>query len=118
MQGRLSPLVDGKIQSFPWTSWQDELALAARHDFHLLEWTLDQDRLHENPLLTAAGQSEIRRLCELHAIAIASLTCDCFMQAPLWKADAAELAARERDFLAVTDACAQLRIVLLVVPLV
>src|SRR3989344_3268068 len=62
MQGRLSPLVNGKIQAFPWDHWRDEFITAQRHGFPLMEWTLDQDRLHENPLMTQPGRVEIRRL--------------------------------------------------------
>ena len=28
MQGRLSPLVDGKIQAFPWNYWKQEFKIA------------------------------------------------------------------------------------------
>ena len=59
MQGRLSPVIDGRIQAFPWPFWQNEFAMAERLGVRLVEWTLDEDRLYENPLLTAAGQTEI-----------------------------------------------------------
>lgn len=118
MQGRLSPLVDGRIQGFPWTCWQAEFALAARVGFRLMEWTLDQDRLYENPLLTAAGRSEIRTLCERHGLTIPSVTGDCFMQAPFWKARGSERQLLQRDFMAVAEACAALGISMIVVPLV
>lgn len=118
MQGRLSPMVDGRIQSFPWSCWRDEFEIAERCGLRMMEWTLDQDRLYENPLLTAAGRAEITLLCERHGISIPSLTGDCFMQAPLWKARGSERDNRERDFLAVAHACAELRVSLVVVPLV
>lgn len=115
MQGRLSPLVGERIQAFPWPSWREEFAIAGRSGFRLMEWTLDQDRLHENPLLTSGGQAEIRALCRAHGVSVPSLTGDCFMQAPFWKsADD----AREGDFLAVADAGAALGISIIVVPLV
>ena len=60
MQGRLCDRVDGKIQAFPWRDWELEFPRAQALDLRLMEWTLDQDRLHENPLLTAAGQARIR----------------------------------------------------------
>ena len=59
MQGRLSPLVNGRIQTFPWENWKDEFPLAQQINIHLMEWTLDQERLYENPLLTETGQAEI-----------------------------------------------------------
>ncbi len=118
MQGRLSPLVDGKIQAFPWDTWQQEFPAAQGLGLGLMEWTLDQDRLYENPLLTPEGQQEIRGLCQKHQIAIASLTGDCFMQAPFWKAAGQERAALEADFIAIARACAAVGIQMVVVPLV
>lgn len=118
MQGRLSPMVDGRIQAFPWRFWQDEFPAAEQCGIHLMEWTLDQERLHENPLLTPGGQQEIRALCGKHRVAIPSLTGDCFMQAPFWKARGERAAALEADFTAVARACAAVGIGLIVVPLV
>lgn len=118
MQGRLSPPVNGRIQAFPWEHWRDEFTEAARNDFRVMEWTLDQDRLYENPLMTAAGQAEIRALCGQHGLSIPSLTGDCFMQAPFWKAEGEERAVLLRDFHAVAAACAAVGIATIVVPLV
>lgn len=118
MQGRLSPLIDGRIQCFPWPYWREEFPQAQQLGIRLMEWTLDQDRLYENPLLTTQGQAEIRALCGKHGLAIPSLTGDCFMQASFWKATGAERAALERDFLAVARACAAVGITMMVVPLV
>lgn len=86
MQGRLTPLVDGRIQAFPRDRWRVEFGLAADAGFSLMEWTLDQDGLAENPLITAEGQAEIKVLSERHGVAIRSLTGDNFMHAPYWKA--------------------------------
>ena len=118
MQGRLSPMIDGRIQAFPWTCWQTEFAVAQKYGFHLFEWTLDQARLYENPFLTPDGQQEIRALCQRHKVAIPSLTGDCFMQAPFWKAERDERESLERDFRAVAQASAAVGIAVIVVPLV
>lgn len=118
MQGRLSAIVDGRIQSFPWTSWQDEFAQGATLGFGLMEWTLDQERLYDNPLLTEAGQAEIRSLCQRHQFTVASLTGDCFMQAPFWKVQGAEREALQQDFIAIAKSCAAVGISMLVIPLV
>lgn len=118
MQGRLSAIVDGRIQSFPWTCWQDEFEQGAKLGFGLMEWTLDQERLYENPLLTEAGQAEIRSLCQRYQFEIASLTGDCFMQAPFWKVQGAEREALEQDFVAIAKSCAAVGISMLVIPLV
>jgi L-ribulose-5-phosphate 3-epimerase len=118
MQGRLSPLVNGRIQAFPWDNWKDEFSLAQQINVHMMEWTLDQELLHENPLLTETGQAEIRDLCQRHELSIPSLTGDCFMQAPLWKAQGAQRIALERDFVEIVKGCSAVGISMLVVPLV
>jgi L-ribulose-5-phosphate 3-epimerase len=118
MQGRLSPLVDGKIQAFPASCWQEEFESAKRNGFSLMEWTLDQDGLYLNPLLTTSGQAEIRELRQAHGIAISSLTGDCFMQSPFWKAQGPAREALLQDFRAVAQACSAVGIVMMVVPLV
>jgi L-ribulose-5-phosphate 3-epimerase len=118
MQGRLSPLVGGKIQAFPASCWQAEFESAKRSGFSLMEWTLDHDGLYLNPLLTTAGQAEIRELRQAHGIAISSLTGDCFMQSPFWKAQGPAREALLQDFRAVAQACSAVGIAMMVVPLV
>ncbi len=118
MQGRLSPLVDNRIQVFPWSQWRDEYPLAELCGLGLMEWTLDQERLYENPLMTPDGRAEIAALGEKFGVTVPSLTGDCFMQAPFWKAVDSERASLEQEFLAVADACAVSDIATVVVPLV
>lgn len=118
MQGRLSPLVGGRIQAFPWDNWVDEFGAAERCEIGLMEWTLDQDRLYENPLLTCEGQEQIRALCSRYAMSIPSLTGDCFMQSPFWKVGGASGTELQKDFLAIIEACSQVGIEMIVVPLV
>ena len=118
MQGRLSPLIDGKIQSFPWPYWREEFAAAEKHGFPLMEWTLDLERLYENPLMTREGRREIQHLMGRHGVAIPSLTGDCFMQAPFYKVTGK---ARERlldDFKQVLESSAALGMRMVVLPLV
>ena len=118
MQGRLSPLIDGKIQAFPWSYWRQEFRAANELGLHIMEWTIDQDRLYENPLMTSAGQEEIRVFCKQFDLALPSLTGDCFMQAPFWKAETEPRSSLEADFTAVLHACAAVGIGMVVVPLV
>jgi hexulose-6-phosphate isomerase len=118
MQGRLSPLVDGKIQAFPASCWQAEFETAKRSGFSLMEWTLDQEGLYQNPLLTTSGQTEIRELRQTHGIEISSLTGDCFMQSPFWKAQKTAREGLLQDLRAVARACSAVGIRMMVVPLV
>jgi hexulose-6-phosphate isomerase len=118
MQGRLSTMVDGKIQAFPWNTWREEFAIARNLRISLMEWTIDQEHLYQNPLMTKIGRAEIRTLCEMYDIQISSVTGDCFMQAPFWKAHGIERIELEGDFIAIAKSCCQTGVTIIVVPLV
>lgn len=117
MQGRLSPLIDGKIQAFPWSYWQNEFAIAAENGFNIMEWTLDQEHLYENPLMNATGRAKIRQLMSQYNITIPSLTGDCFMQAPFYKI-AKQRESLLKDLSNIISACADLGIKIILIPLV
>jgi L-ribulose-5-phosphate 3-epimerase len=119
MQGRLSPIVDNKIQSFPWGNWKNEIVEAKQNGLSLMEWTLDQVNLNENPLMMHQGKVEIIKLCDQLDFSIPSLTGDCFMQAPFWKAvNVSEQTQLEKTFLEIAEACSAVGIKKIVVPLV
>jgi len=119
MQGRLSSMIGGKIQSFPWDSWRDEFVAAKSIGINIMEWTLDQERLYENPIMTSSGQREIISLCNKNDFSIPSLTGDCFMQAPFWKADDADHCEKlKADFKAIIKSCSNIGVEFVVVPLV
>ena len=118
MQGRLSAMVDGKIQAFPWDEWRAEFPRAGALGLTRMEWTIDQDRLRENPLTTAAGQQDILAMCKANALSIPSLTGDCFMQAPFWKAVGDTQRALIDDLDLVVASCSTLGIQFVVIPLV
>jgi hexulose-6-phosphate isomerase len=118
MQGRLSPQVDGKIQAFPAAHWRDEYPLAQQLGLSLMEWTLDQEGLADNPLMSRSGRAEIKDLGRRHGVAVETLTGDLFMQAPFWKHDGIERSKLLETFDAVLDASANAGIRIAVVPLV
>lgn len=118
MQGRLSPIVDGKIQSFPWSDWHAEFPAAQRLGFGLMEWTLDYERLADNPLMTRQGRAEVRRLSSKYNIKIRSLTADFLMQMPFWKVTGVSRGQRLLELDLVLDACSFSGIRMVVVPLV
>lgn len=118
MQGRLSPQVDGKIQAFPWQHWREEFSAGEQAGFELMEWTLDAERLYENPLMTHNGRREVAALSKKHRVAIESLTGDFFMHAPFHKAAGGERERRLNDLQAVCEACTRLGVRIVVIPLV
>jgi len=118
MQGRMSALVNGQIQSFPRHHWRKEFSLAGQQSLSLMEWTLDHKGLYENPLLTSEGRLEIQTLSAQHGVTIPSLTGDCFMQAPFWKASKTDCVSLKHDFLKVVETCSTIDLKIIVVPLV
>lgn len=87
MQGRLSPIRNGRIQSFPWETWEGEFETASRIQIRKMEWTIDSENFDSNPLLTSAGKEKIKSLMSLFNLEIPSVTCDYFMENPPWKAN-------------------------------
>ena len=118
MQGRLSPPVDGKIQSFPWLTWEKEFDLAQGAGFDLIEWTLDQDRLYECPLLTSGGRDRINRIIKQSGVKVQSLTGDCFMQAPFFKAVGPRRSQLLDDLKNILESSAGIGIRFVLIPLV
>ena len=59
MQGRLSKPINGKIQSFPINSWENEFYLAKNIGFELIEWVLDEN-VKDNPILDKRFFSKIK----------------------------------------------------------
>ena len=87
MQGRLSPIRNGRIQSFPWETWEEEFETASRIQIRKMEWTIDSENFGSNPLLTLNGNEKIKSLMSRVNLEIPSVTCDYFMENPPWKTD-------------------------------
>ena len=118
MQGRLSNLVNNSIQAFPKDNWREEFAEAKKIDLSLMEWTLDYEDLYENPLMSEHGRKEIKFLSKEFSVLIPSITGDCFMQKPFWKAKNEELKLLQKTFIDVVNAASKLNIKYLILPLV
>jgi len=116
MQGRLSPIVDKKIQSFPNVYWQDEFIYAKTLGLKFIEWTLDYKKIFSNPIFIKKKIKLIKSLSKKYSVEIISLTGDCFMQNPFWKKKNSK---REvSDLKKIIKACSNLGIKFIVVPLV
>ena len=84
MQGRLSKPINGKIQSFPINSWENEFYLAKNIGFELIEWVLDEN-VKDNPILDKRFFSKIKAIKEKTGVEINSICCDYFMKNSLSK---------------------------------
>jgi len=115
MQGRISPLRNGRIQAFPWGNWENEFKQAEVLGFNAMEWTIDSERFLENPLVTVDGQSEINRLSRLHGLLIPSVTCDYFMENPFWKNNVVLI---RKNLISIMDGMRRVGAKIMVIPLV
>lgn len=79
MQGRLSPPVDGRIQSFPVDTWREEFEFARQAGLACIEWIYETGTDARNPLRTDEGIAEILRLSERLGVASRSICADYFM---------------------------------------
>jgi hexulose-6-phosphate isomerase len=85
MQGRLSPMINNKIQSFPHKYWKREFYLCNKVNIKKLEWTIDNYKFNSNPICTEQGREKIIFLKNKYNIEIDSVTADFFMQSPFFK---------------------------------
>lgn len=92
LQGRLSPPVPGRLQSFPWSSWEAEFQHARACGFDAIEWLFEEPRAADNPLWSTLGRERIRRLVADTGIALRSVCADYFMAHPFFRAPADERA--------------------------
>lgn len=85
MQGRLSPIKNGRIQSFPSDNWEKEMTEASELKFRNVEWTIDSEDFYGNPLISNDGCNRIIDAKNKSKLDIPSVTCDYFMENPPWK---------------------------------
>ena len=119
MQGRLSPPRSNKIQEFPWETWDHEFSLANQLGLSLIEWTVDLEKLQENPIFTLPGQNKLSRLSSEALVSVVSITLDCFVSAPIHKINPLNnLNSSFDDFVWVVDRVANTSVETLVLPIV
>jgi hexulose-6-phosphate isomerase len=91
MQGRLSPPVNGRLQSFPAATWATEFARAREAGLDAIEWIFDAD---DNPILSDHGTGRIAALHRETGIGVRSICADYFMDSPLHRGTTAEVGRR------------------------
>lgn len=100
MQGRLSPIVDGRIQSFPWDFWEKEFILAEEIGIQMMEWTIDSKKLESNPILLPVERKSLSKLARECQISIPSVTSDYFMENPPWISNSEEVCKIHQEIIA------------------
>lgn len=118
IQGRLSPIINNKIQVFPVENWEKEFSEAKIIGLDMIEWTIDEETFVDNPLMNREGRKKIKEACKINNIKIPSLTCDYAMQKPFWKMNKSESVKAKENFINIVNACHELNIEIIVVPIV
>ncbi len=94
MQGRLVPPTDNRFQCFPRQNWADEFELGAKAGINCIEWIYDFYGADVNPIATDAGIAQMKALTQKTGVQVLSICADYFMDRPLVRATAGELAER------------------------
>lgn len=86
MQGRLVPSEKkNRLQYFPIKNWKKEMKLMNKNNIKILEWTINIEKINQNPLLDINKIDEILKVANFNKIKIPSVTCDFFMEKPFFK---------------------------------
>ena len=96
MQGRLSPPEDGRFQSFPRNSWQEEFLRAREAGLDYIEWIYDHYGSSVNPIATELGVSELNKLKVEYGIDTPAVCADWLMDFPLVRCTEEERVQREQ----------------------
>jgi L-ribulose-5-phosphate 3-epimerase len=115
IQGRLSSMVDDRIQAFPVTNWEHEFFLANALGITNMEWTIDTQSFSSNPLVSKDGCHRIMKLCRDFNVKIPSVTCDYYMENPHWKNSQVDI---KRDLYSIFEGMNRINSKILVIPLV
>jgi L-ribulose-5-phosphate 3-epimerase len=85
MQGRLVKSENkNSIQYFPAKNWHEELKIAKKIDFKIMEWTINEENINVNPIYNG-DLKNLKKIIKNLKIKIPSITNDYFMQKPFFK---------------------------------
>jgi L-ribulose-5-phosphate 3-epimerase len=118
MQGRLSAPEDGRFQSFPRASWQQEIELAPKVPLRGIEWIYDLYGEGANPLDTAIGRLELRKNLLQSRVQVVSICADYFMDCPLVHPDPKTCQQSRSKLDRLISICPELAIQRIVLPFV
>lgn len=118
MQGRLSPPLDGRIQSFPWSTWEKEFKDAAALGFDEIEFIFESLNYENNPLLTTQGSDKIKELVAATGVEVNYVCADYFMEKPFFRATESERKQSTETLKKLIEQCDMIGIKGIEIPLV
>lgn len=116
MQGRLLPMVDGRIQAFPRGEWEREFELAADVGYDSIELTIEMASYDIHPVRSDSGRRRINQLSRDHGVRLAGLCCDVFMERPLTDVDVGARTASSDILVDLIRACGELDLPMIEIP--
>ncbi|WP_257165939.1 sugar phosphate isomerase/epimerase [Bradyrhizobium sp. SRS-191] len=117
MQGDLMEPADKRGRGFLTDCWREEFTVAQKVGFQVIEWRIGEEPILMNPVMSTIGRDQMRQVSRECEICIPSLSADFMMRVPFYKVAGRECRARLDLLGAVIEACAEIDIKLLVVPL-
>lgn len=87
MQGRLLPKFKNRYQAHPLGYWQQEFVIAKQIGVSYIEFILDYEDYHLNPLMTNSGIEEIECIIQKTGVGVKSICADFFMDASIHSLD-------------------------------
>ncbi|NYT04890.1 MAG: sugar phosphate isomerase/epimerase [Methanomicrobiales archaeon] len=118
MQGRLSPMEGGRIQSFPVGTWQEEFAKARQAGLACIEWIYEAGTEQDNPLGSDAGIRAIRRIIGDSGVGVRSICADWFMAHRLIETTGAVSEPAREMLIRLLDRAATLEVLYIILPFV
>ncbi len=115
IQGRLSELVNGRIQAFPAENWESEFEIAQKNQLTIIEWTIDTLTYLQNPLIKPSEIERVVRISRKTNVRIPSVTCDLYMENPHWESKDLDI---EREVKIIIESMPKVGANILVIPLV
>ena len=91
MQGRLLPKYRGRYQAHPTGYWKEEFSIAKSLELDCIEFIVDLDDIHLNPLMSSNGIQEIEKAINSSGVLVKSVCADYLMDSPLHSPEAMEV---------------------------
>lgn len=80
MQGRITPPVNGKIQTFPFDTWKNEFEVIQEIGLDYIEWIVTDD---DNPVFDTSIGENISNISNQAEFSIRNITLDYFCEYPM-----------------------------------
>lgn len=118
MQGRLSQPINGRIQAFPWDTWEEEFAIAGEIGFNEIEFIFESAGYTKNPLFTKEGLKKIELLSGKTGVRVNYVCADYFMEIPFIRVSKDIRNKNKEILMHLIEQCAQIGIKGIEIPFV